>query len=199
MVKDNQYNQIFQLWKNERQTNILLEVKSVLYSTIRQKISSLEKEIEKLDKKDTISFKIINERISRLNRILKDLTKIRMHKIIHGILNEDLSINDLAAEEIDLLKNLERIFDDHNQRSILGKAISNIYGENLSKADSEEELMTVRILEDIPAIVAAATSKNSSKRTFGPFKKEDIVRLPLVYAKTLIMKNAADRVDLPDL
>ena len=33
----------------------------------------------------------------------------------------------------------------------------------------------------------------------GPFKKEDIVRLPIIYAKTLIMKNAADRVDLPNL
>lgn len=59
--------------------------------------------------------------------------------------------------------------------------------------------MTVRILEDIPAIVAAATTKDSAKKTFGPFKKEDIVRLPLVYAKTLIMKNAADRIDLPNL
>ncbi|HUU79652.1 MAG TPA: hypothetical protein VMX55_15005 [candidate division Zixibacteria bacterium] len=198
MHKDNQYNQIFQVWKNERQTNNLLEVKSVLYSTIRQKISSLEKELNKLDKKDTISFKIISERIERLNKILKDLAKLRMHKIIHGILNGNLSVNDLAAEEIDLLKNLEGIFDDHNQRSILGKAISNIYGEDFSKSEDIEELMTVRILEDIPAIVAAAT-KDSTKKTFGPFKKEDIVRLPLVYAKTLIMKNAADRVDLPNL
>ncbi|NHJ03354.1 MAG: DNA replication complex GINS family protein [Candidatus Heimdallarchaeota archaeon] len=199
MHKDNQYNQIFQVWKNERQTNNLLEVKSVLYSTIRQKISSLEKELNKLDKKDTISFKIISERIERLNKMLKDLTKLRMHKIIHGILNGNLSVNDLAAEEIDLLKNLEGIFDDHNQRSILGKAISNIYGEDFSKSEDIEELMTVRILEDIPAIIAAATNKDSTKKTFGPFKKEDIVRLPLVYAKTLIMKNAADRVDLPNL
>lgn len=199
MSKDNQYNQIFQLWKNERQTSNLLEVKSIVYSTIRQKITNLEKELEKIDKKDIISKKIVEARIERLKRILRDLTKIRMHKIIHGILNENLNMNDLAAEELDLVKNLNKNFDEHNDRSILGREIKTSYTIS-SKDDNSNEMeqMTVRILEDLPEIVDA-TSKGKEKRVFGPFKKEDIVRLPLIYAKTLIMKNAADRVDLPDL
>ena len=202
MSRDKQYDQIVQLWKNERQTNKLLEVKSVVYSTIRQKISSLVKDLEKLDKKDAISSKIINERIDRLNKILRDLTKIRKHKIIHAILDENLNKDGLAAEEIDLVSNLERIFDEHNQRSIFGKAIMDLPKDDKAAASCETnddaDLMIVRILEDIPEIVDAS-SKGKTKKTFGPFKKEDIVRLPIIYAKTLIMKNAADRVDLPNL
>ncbi|MFW9921874.1 MAG: hypothetical protein ACFFDW_01125 [Candidatus Thorarchaeota archaeon] len=200
MSKDNQYNQIYQLWKSERQSSNLLEVKSIVYSTIRQKIITLEKELDKIDKKDTISKQIVEARIERLKKILRDLAKIRMHKIIHGILNENLNVNDLAAEELDLVKNLNKNFDEHNDRSILGREVKSSYMSSSTKDDgsNETEQMTVRILEDLPEIVDA-TSKGKEKRVFGPFKKEDIVRLPLIYAKTLIMKNAADRVDLPDL
>ena len=200
MGKNNQYDQIVQLWKSERQTKKILEVKSVVYSTIRQKITQLEKDLEKLDKKEIVSRKVIEERIKRLNRILHDLTKIRTHKLIHEILNETVT-NDLAAEEIDLVKNLKKNFDNHNTRSILGEFPTKIADEailNYGETSTETELMTVRILEDLPEIIDAFT-KGKEKKIFGPFKKEDIVRLPLVYAKTLIMKNAADRIDLPEL
>ncbi|NHJ31640.1 MAG: hypothetical protein FK732_02145 [Asgard group archaeon] len=200
MAKDDHYKQIFQLWRSERKTNKLLEVKGSLYSAIRQRISSLEKELESLDSKDVVSTRIISERINRLKRILRDLAKIRMHKIIHGLINEDLNKGGLAAEEMDLVRNLERIFTDHNSKSVLGEASIEISKEFDSTASQEDDstLMTVRILKDIPEIIATAT-QDKSKQSIGPFKKEDIVRIPLVYAKTLIMKNAADRVDLPDL
>ncbi|MBK5114292.1 MAG: hypothetical protein KGD59_13815 [Candidatus Heimdallarchaeota archaeon] len=200
MVKDDQYKQIFQLWKSERRTNKLLEVKGSLYSAIRQRISSLEKELEGIDSKDVASTKIISERTERLKRILRDLAKIRKHKIIHAIINEDLNKSGLAAEEMDLVKNLESIFDAHNNRSILGEAGLDISKEFDSAVGQENDtdLMTVRILKDIPEIIAT-TAQDKSKQSIGPFKKEDIVQIPLVYAKTLIMKNAADRVDLPEL
>ena len=200
MVKDDQYKQIFQLWRSERRTNKLLDVKGSLYSAIRQRISSLEKELEGIDSKDVVSMKIISEKIERLKRILRDLAKIRKHKIIHAIINEDLNKSGLAAEEMDLVKNLEKIFDAHNNRSILGEAGLDISKEFDSAIEQENDanLMTVRILKDIPEIIAT-TAQDKSKQSIGPFKKEDIVQIPLVYAKTLIMKNAADRVDLPDL
>jgi DNA replication initiation complex subunit (GINS family) len=203
MGKDFNYNQIYLIWKNERQLKKLLEVKSNIYSAIRQKISTLEKELEKIDSKDKVSKQILEARIKRLKQILNDLTKIRTHKIIHGLLSNEITSDEIAAEEMGLIKNLNSIFDDHTQRSINGKSILNTVGAQEPKNPilqeiSDAELMTVRILEDIPEIVDAS-AKGKTKQTFGPFKKEDIVRLPMVYARTLIMKNAADRVDLPDL
>jgi len=202
MLKDDQYSQIIQLWKSERRTIKLLEVKSSMYTAIRQKIITFQKELEGIDSKDKLSISIIKTRIERLNKILLDLTKLRMHKIIHCLLNHELDKKGLAAEELDLVKSLERLFEEHNKRSVLGEAVSELSKDKIS-TDSNElgennvELMTVRILKDLPEIVDA-TAKSDSKKFFGPFKKEDIVRLPLVYAKALIMKNAADRVDLPD-
>ncbi len=202
MGKDFNYNQIFLIWKNERQLKGLLEVKSNIYSAIRQKIATLENELEKIDKKDDVSIKITDARIRRLKQILNDLTKIRTHKIIHGLLSNEITSDEIAAEEMGLIKSLSRIFDDHNQRSIFGKNILDAGTQetkNLVLQEiNEAEIMTVRILEDIPEIVDAS-AKGKTKRSFGPFKKEDVVRLPMVYAKTLIMKNAADRIDLPDL
>ncbi len=202
MGKDFNYNQIYLIWKNERQLKGLLEVKSNLYSSIRQKITKLETELEKIDKKDEISLKIVEARISRLKQILNDLSKIRTHKIIHGLLGNEITSDEIAAEEMGLVKNLSRIFDDHSQRSILGKNILDTATPETKNPILQEitdaELMTVRILEDIPEIVDAS-AKGKTKQSFGPFKKEDVVRLPMVYAKTLIMKNAADRIDLPDL
>ena len=200
MAKDDQYNQIFQLWRSERRSNKLLEIKGGMYSAIRQRITSLEKELEKIDKKEKASIQIISTRIERLNKILRDLSKLRMHKIIHDLLNDTLNKSGLAAEEVDLVKNLERIFDDHHKMSVLGEAIPDV-GKDLNLAKDDENnfsLMTVRILKDIPEIVDAS-AKGKAKRSFGPFKKEDVVRLPFAYAQTLIMKNAADRIDLPEL
>jgi len=202
MGKDFNYNQIYLIWKNERQLKGLLEVKSNLYSSIRQKITKLETVLEKIDKKDEISFKIVEARISRLKQILNDLSKIRTHKVIHGLLGNEITSDEIAAEEMGLVKNLNRIFDDHSQRSILGKNVLDTATPETKNPILQEitdaELMTVRILEDIPEIVDAS-AKGKTKQSFGPFKKEDVVRLPMVYAKTLIMKNAADRIDLPDL
>ncbi|NHJ48950.1 MAG: hypothetical protein FK733_14285, partial [Asgard group archaeon] len=121
MANDDQYKQIFQLWKNERRTTDLLEVKGGMYSTIRQHISNLEKELEETDTKDKISIKIITEKTGRLSKILRDLTKLRTHKIIHAILEGNLNTSGLAAEELDLVNSLERIFEDHNKRSIYGE------------------------------------------------------------------------------
>jgi len=203
MAKDKQYNQIIQLWKNERRTTDLLEVNAGMYSTIRQKITSFEKELENLATEDKISKIIISERVDRLNRILRDLTKLRMHKIIHGILGGTLTNKGLAAEELDLVRGFNRLNEEHTKRSIFGEtsidiAANGTVEKSKSSLENQINFMTVRILEDIPAIVDAA-KKGAETRAFGPYKKEDIVKLPLVYAKALIMKNAADRVDLPDL
>ncbi len=200
MAKDDQYKQIFQLWRSERRSNKLLEIKGGMYSTIRQQITSLEKELEKIDSKDKASIQVISARIERLNKILRDLSKLRMHKIIHDLFNKTLTKSGLAAEEVDLVNSLERIFDVHHKKSVLGEAIPEVGKDfNLVK-DNENSfsLMTVRILKDIPEIVDTS-AKGKTKRSFGPFKKEDVVRLPFAYAQTLIMKNAADRVDLPNL
>lgn len=201
MANDDRYKQIYQLWRNERRSNDLLEVKGSMYSTIRQLISSLEKDLKKIDSSDKISNKIISTRIERLKQILNDLTKLRTHKIIHAIFNGDLNTSGLAAEEIDLVSSLQKNFDDHNKRSILGEAILN-FGASKKDSDHSSEakfdFMTVRLLEDIPEIVDAS-AKDDLAKSFGPFKKEDIVKLPIIYAKALIMKNAADRVDLPEL
>ncbi len=203
MVKDNQYKQIIQLWKNERRTIELLEVNAAMYSTIRQRITSLEKELETNKIDDKVSIKIISERIERLNKVLRDVTKLRTHKIIHAILDGNLNKKGLAAEELDLVVSLERIFDQHNKRSIFGESNIEISSDGIidkSKATiaNEIDFMTVRILEDIPEIVDVS-AKDKSSKSLGPYKKEDIVKLPLMYAKALIMKNAADRVELPDL
>ncbi|MGC9778063.1 MAG: DNA replication complex GINS family protein [Candidatus Heimdallarchaeota archaeon] len=200
MAKDDQYKQIFQLWRSERKSNKLLEIKGGMYSTIRQQITSLEKELEKIDSKDKASIQVISARIERLNKILRDLSKLRMHKIIHDLFDSTLNKSGLAAEEVDLVKSLERIFDNHHKKSVLGEAIPEVGKDfNLVKDDeSSFSLITVRILKDIPEI-ADASAKGKTKRSFGPFKKEDVVRLPFAYAQTLIMKNAADRIDLPDL
>ncbi|MHA1532088.1 MAG: hypothetical protein ACTSR6_08830 [Candidatus Heimdallarchaeota archaeon] len=148
MAKDDHYKQIFQLWRSERKTNKLLEVKGSLYSAIRQRISTLEKELESIDSKDVVSTKIISKRIERLKRILQDLAKIRKHKIIHGLINGDLNKGGLAAEEMDLVENLEINFENHKKRSVFGEASIEIGKEN------DAELMTVRILKDIPEIIA---------------------------------------------
>jgi DNA replication initiation complex subunit (GINS family) len=202
MGKDFNYNQIFLLWKNERQLKGLLEVKSNIYSSIRQKITTLETEFGKIDKKDEVSLKIVEARISRLKQILNDLSKIRTHKIIHGLLSNEITSDEIAAEEMGLVKSLIRIFDDHTLRSISGTNVLDAEIQETKNPILQEindaELMTVRILEDIPEIVDAS-AKGKIKQSFGPFKKEDVVRLPMRYAKTLIMKNAADRIDLPDL
>jgi len=202
MARTDQYKQIYQLWRNERRTATLLEVKSSLFSTIRQLISTLQKELEQIDPQDKVSVRVIEERINRLDKILHDLTKIRTHKIIHAIFNNTINKKGLAAEELDLVNSLEKIFKAHNKRSILGE-ISKDFLENkeaiTTEGEAKNNYMTVRILEDLPEIVDALGTSDSQVRSFGPFKKEDIVKLPLRYAKTLIMKNAADRVDLPDL
>jgi DNA replication initiation complex subunit (GINS family) len=203
LARDNQYNQIFQVWKNERQTRKLLPVSSSIYSKIRQKINELNKDL-KNHKPDSISYQTISDRLERLDRILRDLMKIRLHKIIHGLLDDNLVDEGLAIEEKELVKGLQQLFEEHERRSIHGETIFDLGTGSSCQTTSGKsirgkeggELITIRILKDVPEIMDI-TAKGEVKNTYGPFKKEDIVQLPMIYAKTLIMKNAADELDLP--
>ncbi|MBD3193102.1 MAG: hypothetical protein GF308_20880 [Candidatus Heimdallarchaeota archaeon] len=193
MSGENRYNQIFHIWRNERQTKELLPVSSSIYSKIRQRIKTLEDRLENSDTED-VSFNIIRERKERLSRILNDLARIRMHKIIQGVLKGNLTTEGLAIEEIGFVKDLERLFEEHRGRVFLGEE----YPESCDQEVTQGMMMTIRLLQDVPEIVVASP-EDGKRKSFGPFKKEDIVRLPIQYAKTLIMKNAADRIELPNL
>jgi DNA replication initiation complex subunit (GINS family) len=201
MVKKSQYDQIFNVWKNERRSKDLLSVSGSLYSKIRQKIKTFEEQLEQLPEDDVFSFEIIKERKNRLERLFNDLVKIRTHKIIHSILRGVVPKEGLVIEELDFVSVLQEVLEAHHKRSLLGQTAScftKTEKEEISGAKSSEEYMTIRILEDLPEILDV-TAETESKRVFGPFKKEDIVRLPVIYAKTLIMKNAADQINLPQL
>ncbi|MEA2070065.1 MAG: hypothetical protein U9O98_02130 [Asgard group archaeon] len=204
MTKSIRYKEIFRVWKNERKSTKLLEVKGSIYTKIRQRIENLQNELNQLEKDQVVSARIIKERIDRLQKILKDLTKIRGHKIIHAILDDNVPKEGLAIEEMEFIKELQTIFENHEKRCILGEMISETpkgkqgRDSNELYSQKEEEVVTVRILQDLPEIMDVRGT-SEEKITYGPFKKEDIVQLPLIYAKTLIMKNAADKIDLPEL
>jgi DNA replication factor GINS len=179
------YDEIRRIYRLEKNTSKLVEVQEDFFDSLTEFISK-EKEnyfnsMKELDFQKARSF-------SNLKKMVEEILSLREKKILSKALvasktsevNNDL----MAVEERKMFNSMLKILNSHNQ------LIQSIFIED-KKPSQEKDLnkVSVKILSDIPSFIG------TDMKEYGPFKKNETVKLPSKIAKLFFSRKIGVKVD----
>ena len=119
---------------------------------------------------------------------IEELTNLELKFLTSSIQKFGLFINNLELlhkEEITTEKEIDQKKEERILESTPRKS------RNKERGDYKEHLhILIKINKDLPEITGA------DLKTYGPFKKGDIVHIPKINAKILLEKRVAEKIDL---
>jgi DNA replication initiation complex subunit (GINS family) len=199
------YDELIQIWKNERSNSSLCNIPKDLYVTLDGLLVNLSADVQKSTSKI-----IANTVLDRILFIRKDIVQLRLVKIVNLVVNNisfdenvltwgerriaknlRLSIETIGVEKPNILDENEvshEIDQIENSTVVLGP-----FQENSEKKTTVIEYSTVRMLDDIKAFIGL------DENSYGPLEKNDIVNLPLENATALIARGVARLIETPTI
>ncbi len=201
------YKVILDCWRREIQNEGIQPLPDGFYSSMSQYSQQLKEQVKTVDK-ETLKGKIIEKEREHVEKMLNDLNRLRLRKLIvselDGVAVDHLN---LTLEEKKLQVELRRLQSSHTQsirQILLGKDIHEDTGlvaveppairavTKIGDSHTEKTQLTlkvVRFLQPLPAIMGV------DMKTYGPFKAEDVASLPAQNAENLIRKGIAKMVE----
>jgi DNA replication factor GINS len=185
------YDRIYEYWRREKSNPTLQSIDSNFYHDLSSYLGQLRESFAKTEEK-TVKVKLGEGELERAELLSKELLQLRLRKILQIAGSEtgpDMISNAAIGEEKVILGSATEI------SKLYQSMIKSIFtGESKASLESlntrRPKRIVVRILTEMPAIVGADI------KTYGPFKPEDVVSLPLENAEILIRGKAALKVDV---
>ena len=200
-----EYRTLFDSWRRERQRTDIQPLHEGFYSSMAGYASQL-REQERITEKTTVKGKLIEKEREHVERMLQDLNRLRLKKLVTAeLIGAPIESLNLTAEEKHLQVELRRLLAAHTQgmkQVLLGRE-PNIEAPPISAPQmathpqpppprtekGEQTLKVVRFTQPLPAIMG------TDMKTYGPFKAEDVASLPAQNADNLIRKGIANLVE----
>ena len=196
------YKGLYELWLEERASTSLQKIPADFYISMDGKLAKLYRKSQNLEWGE-----LADRIIERMEFLRKDLTKLRLKKIMASIIN-NISIDEgvLTWGERLLIKNLRKsietlgiekpqdIFYITEDISPTTDLPEDTEAEH-SQIEANNEILAspvnliIRILDDVEAFVGL------DNKQYGPLIKYDVVCLPLENAKALIAKGMARAIE----
>mgnify|MGYP000176754282 CR=1 FL=1 len=180
------YDELYQAWRKERENSELQPLPRDFYRRLTDYVKRVREAGRMIDER-TVKGRLVKREAENVRRLAKELMETRLNKIIHMILEgKTVPVSTLTEEEAALYENLSPQIESHQ------KLIENILRGRLPEVKGrarESNLMVVRILREVPAIIGA------DMKTYGPFKPEDVAALPRENAKLLIKQGVAVEIE----
>lgn len=183
-----EYQILFELWKREKESRELQPLVKGFYTEASAYLRSKGEEKQMLDER-SLRARLLDEELSRVQRILTDLVEVRFQKITWMVVaGKTPSADLLALEEESLVNGITSVRDqvDRILHDVLRGRPPQVKEVRIVERPNR---MLVRFLQDIPAIVGP------NARAYGPFRTEDIAALPAENAESLIKRGVAVRVE----
>jgi DNA replication factor GINS len=202
-----EYKLLYESWRRERQRQEIQPLQEGFFSAMAAYVTQIREQGRTTDK-TTVKGKLIEKERDHVDRMLKDLNRLRLHKLVSAELNgAPIEPLNLTAEEKHLQVELRRLISAHIQGmkqiiqgrepKFIASPIDNPpqvtpYTQSLSAQiteKGEEALKVVRFTQPLPAIMGV------DMKTYGPFKAEDVASIPAKNADNLIRKGIAKLVE----
>jgi DNA replication factor GINS len=185
---NSKYSQLLEVWKTEKNNRSLQPLDETFFSEMNHYIVQL-REQENKHEEDSIWNRIIKREKDNSTKMLSDLTRLRLKKIIISELEGKTIITTaLTKEEKALHSEFRRILLEHDSR------VKSSVPETTLKKEHEptprKDFKVVRFTKALPAIMGI------DMKTYGPFEEEDIVSIPVENAENLIRKGFAKEVEI---
>lgn len=202
-----EYRTLYDSWRKEKQRRDIQALPEGFYAVMTAYTTQLREQSRTLDKA-TVKGKLVEKERDYADKMLQDLNKLRLNKLVSAELNgSPVELLNLTAEEKRLQVELRRLIAAHTQglkQTLQGKekvespptaAPPQVTPRPLPQPHpqyaetGENPLKVVRFTQPIPAIMGV------DMKTYGPFKAEDVASLPAQNADNLIRKGIAKLVE----
>jgi DNA replication initiation complex subunit (GINS family) len=195
MMRD-RYTRLHEAWENETKRGELQNIPDDFLHEMKNYINQLNKTSANAD---TLSGALTLTERKYANQMLKELTEIRLDKIIKSELN-GLPINAQAMipEEQKLHSNIRQLLSGYRQdieqapprQQPTPVAPRKEPTPQPPKVDEQDtELVLIRFLQSLPAIMGI------DMKAYGPFQPEELATIPRQNAENLIKRGIAKRVE----
>jgi len=183
------YDRLLEAWRRERHRSDLQPLQEGFYGEMTDYVSQLREQTRMADK-TSLKGRISDREKDNAERLLRGLSQLRLRKIVGAELDgEAITGSSLTREERALHADLRTVLSGHEERlkSILMGRVPQVDAKPPQRADQR----VVRFLQAVPAIMGI------DMKTYGPFKPEDVVSLPVENAENLIRRGIAKEVEIP--
>ncbi|MFP3952319.1 MAG: hypothetical protein ACLFVP_09305 [Candidatus Bathyarchaeia archaeon] len=191
---DKGYYALLNAWREERKKEEIRELDDSFYSEIADYSKKLREQTRMLDK-TALKGKITEKEKEYVEKMLSELSRIRLRKIIQAELEgQPISSSYLTPEEKTLHSDLRHLISNHRKemKKIFTGRAKDKESETVEDLSEEEEhsVKVVRFIKPLPAIMGV------DMKTYGPFKPEDVAALPEENAENLIRRGFAKIVEM---
>jgi len=179
------YNELYELWKKEKETSDVQRLPKNFYAKIASYIKKSKEENRMLDKKTTKA-KLLDCEFRNVTFMAGELFVLRYKKLQETGLSRDAVARDALTEQEEKLYgevfSLAEAYHDFSRNVLRG------HSSNIEKG-ANPTVEVLRFIQETPALVG------SDMKTYGPFGLEDIATLPPENARILIKQGVAVEVD----
>nr|MDO8085016.1 hypothetical protein [Candidatus Sigynarchaeum springense] len=175
---------LIQNWREEQSTKPLQPLPASFTGSVKELVASLDQALSTLAE-GSLQAAITRKEIEMVKYLWNDLLKIRKQKIVAA-----------AVEGIPVKEDCLLDFELEYHQSLRGMEFNygagkNIFPDNRINRELSSNYLTIRLVQDAGEFVGL------DLRTYGPFKKEDVVYMPKEHAEILINDGKAKRVMIP--
>jgi len=172
------YEELQEAWKREFHNQELIPLKQDFFKEIASYVKRLREASRNLDAKSLKAI-IIEEESQRLNQLLVQLLDRRMQKLwTQTEAPQAVMLESPESQTYKEVTDLARHYQKLKDALLQGR-------EPSTKPGSDTGPILIRFVKDVPSIIGV------DLKTHGPFIKEDIAKLPIENAESLIRQGAA--------
>jgi len=200
-----EYRILYESWRREKQRPDMQPLLEGFYAGMTAYATQLKEQARSADK-STVKGKLVEKERDHVDKMLTDLNRIRLAKLVSAELNSaSVEPLNLTGEEKRLQVELRRLLSAHTQglkQSLKGREprpeVQVAAPPDVTPGPTpplhvvetnEHALKVVRFIQQLPAIMGV------DMKTYGPFKTEDVASLPAKNADNLIRKGIAKLVE----
>ena len=189
------YERLQAAWRKEKETVELQNIKDELLREMKQYIQELNKAPADTE---SLTGRITQTERTHANQMLKELTEIRLEKIVRRELEgKPIDAQALTPEEQRLHANMRQLLASYRDGSDQpspelprAPAAPKPRPEPPPPRAADQELTVVRFMQPLPAIMGV------DMKAYGPFKPEDVASIPKQNAVNLIRRGIAKLVEI---
>ncbi len=191
------YDDIKDAWQSEIENENLQDLGDIRLGKMISYLSNIRLSLASTDAEKRVQADILTQEALNLEFMIEDLLSLRRQKILSAAISGYRPRGDMTLAEEELYNRTQRALDGHTEfvkDSLAGSKPKKKPGHKLEKSkeslDSEiMEFVTVRFLRPISDAFLGL-----DERTYGPFKKEDVAKIPAANARTWIRDGTVVRI-----
>ena len=204
-MSDLTYNDIRNAWEDEISNEALQNLADLRLSEMVAYLSKVRLALASVSADDVLQADLLTQEALNIEFMLKDLLEHRRNKILEAALSNRRPSGEMTLPEEDFYKEVQRSLDSHSEfmKESLAGAAPQVKGKSKKGKTSREKEDDLVDVDDIDYIVVRflrpieAPFLGLDEKTHGPFKKEDVAKIPAANVRMWLRDGTATRI-IPD-